>query len=420
MNGFKRGVRNLWRAPIRTVLLVAVLALGVGVFLTMAQAAQAIGARTDELAGSYQTLIEVRAAGATGMGVGADALPADFFEPAEAIDGVEDVGPYLYQRALDPSQPVPIAIFVGMRPSDAMRVAAHGEVGDPQVVAGRRLQPGDEGRPVAVIGTVYAEQYGLEPGGRLTLPPDRILADPTNPDPDAAAEPLQLEVVGIFDAGFSFGNNQVMLPLDVAQDAFAKDGKITHVFVEAASAGQVDDVEARLQEVFGERADIISGRDTAARFAATLGAIQTNSLLGAGIALVVSAIVIGFAMALVTAERRTEIGVLKALGASRGELTRQFLAEATALATAGALAGLALFWALGGVLGQALLGRAAATVPTMTAFGESPLQAVGIRLDTSLSTVALTLLGVVLLAAAGNLIPLIRTVRLEPAEAIRE
>lgn len=419
MNALRRGGRNVWRAPGRSALIIVVLGASVGVFLTLAQAAQSIAQRTRGLAGAYQNLIEVRGAGATGMGAGADALAEEYFDPATKVAGVKDIDPYVYQRTFDQSQPVPISIFVGMRPQDEMRVASHGEVGDPNIVGGRRLRPGDEGRAVAVVGTVYAEQYGVTVGDTLTLSPARVLLT-DRPDPDVSIDPLDLEVVGIFDADFAFGNAQVFLPLDIAQDGFAQGQNITHIFVTATSADRVDEVEEGLREVFGDRADVISGQATAAQFASTLGTIRSNSVIGAGVALVVAALIIGFAMALVAAERRTEVGVLKALGASRAELVRQFVAEATALALLGAVAGFGLFWAFGAQLGRALLGRAAASIPNMTAVGdESPLRALGIELGASTATVALTLGAVVLLAAAGNLIPLTRSVNLEPAEAMR-
>jgi putative ABC transport system permease protein len=65
-----------------------------------------------------------------------------------------------------------------------------------------------------------------------------------------------------------------------------------------------------------------------------------------GIALVVGGIVIMNIMLMAVAERTREIGIRKSLGARRRDILRQFLAEATALATVGAglgiLAGIAL------------------------------------------------------------------------------
>jgi putative ABC transport system permease protein len=44
-------------------------------------------------------------------------------------------------------------------------------------------------------------------------------------------------------------------------------------------------------------------------------------------------------------ERSREVGLLKALGASRGQILAAFLAEAVLISTAGGLLGLALGWA---------------------------------------------------------------------------
>src|SRR5438552_14248917 len=61
-----------------------------------------------------------------------------------------------------------------------------------------------------------------------------------------------------------------------------------------------------------------------------------------GIALVVDGIVIMNIMLMAVAERTREIGIRKSLGARRRDILRQFLAEATALATVGAASGVAL------------------------------------------------------------------------------
>jgi len=69
-----------------------------------------------------------------------------------------------------------------------------------------------------------------------------------------------------------------------------------------------------------------------------------------GISLVVGGIVIMNIMLMAVAERTREIGIRKSLGARRGDILRQFLVEATTLATVGASAGVGIGIALAAVV----------------------------------------------------------------------
>lgn len=420
MGAIKRGARNLTRSVARALLVTAILSLAVAVFLTMISGAQGITSQTRKLGAEVQTLIEVRAAGATGMGAGVEALPARFFEPGRAVDNVGAVEPYLFQRTIDREADTPISIFVGVEPGDTLRVASHGEVGNPRLVAGRSLRPGDAGQPVAVVGKGYATQYGVEVGEEFTLPPERVLTQDRT-EPSAPLEPLTLRTVGIFDSGFSFGDAQVFLPLDVAQEAFDQEGKATHVFVTAASVDAVDQVEQDLRDAFGARADVISGQDTAQTFADTLGAVRANTIAGAVVAVGVGAAIVLFTMALTVRERTREIGVLKALGAARGEIVRQYLSESVVLALLGAAAGLGLFALAGTRLADVLLPQAADVLPSMTfTGGEDPLSTLGIDYGVTPLLAALALGLALLLGLLGSIYPLARAVRLQPVEAMRD
>ena len=419
MGAVRRGARNLGRNAARSVVVTVILGLAVAVFLTMAAGARAIGAQTTQLGAEVQALIEVRAAGATGMGLGASALPAEFFEPAREVDNVESVEPYLFQRTQDQQADTPISIFIGVRPGDTLRVASHGEVGSPQIVAGRNLSSEDAGTPVAVVGQAYAEQYGITVGETFTVPPERVLAQDLA-KPGESIEPLTLQALGIFDAGFRFGDAQVFLPLDVAQEAFGQEGKATHVFITAASAGVVPQVEQDLRDAFGDEADVISGQQTARTFAGTLDSIKTNALAAAAVAVAVGAAVVLFTMALIARERTREIGVLKALGASGGELARQFLSESVLLALLGAATGTLVFALVGDQLAGLLLPQAAASLSSMTFIGgETPLSTIGVTTDLSLAVAGFAAALAVLLGVLGSLYPLTRALRLQPVEAIR-
>src|SRR5256885_6444713 len=89
------------------------------------------------------------------------------------------------------------------------------------------------------------------------------------------------------------------------------------------------------------------------------------------ISLVVGGIVIMNIMLMAVAERTREIGIRKSLGARRRDILRQFLVEATTLATAGAAGGV--------VLGIGLASAVAAPAPGPAAGGPWSALVRGVR-----------------------------------------
>lgn len=419
MRTLRRGVRNVYRNQTRATLVILILGLAVGTFVTLTQASREIAARTNAVAAVIGTLIEVRAAGATGMGVGVDALPEPFFERAGAVPNISGREKYLFQRMQDAAKAASISIVVGVEPGATLRVASHGEVGNPRLVAGRSFTPEDRARPVAIVGAVYARQYGLKVGDRFTLRADRVLLQ-DRPNPNVRLQDTEVEVIGIFESGFVFGDNQIFVPLDVAQRTFKQEGKITHIFVTAASTDVVEQVEGDLFEAFAGQADVISGQSAARSWARTLGAIRISSVMGAAVAVGVGALVTLFTMALVTRERTREIGVLKAIGASDGDIARLFIAESLTLSALGGLAGLAIFWATGTRLAAAILGIASVTLNPQTFMGgENPASAIRVDLSLAWSTVAYAFGLVFVLGALGSVYPAAKAAKMRPVEAIR-
>nr|MDP9479331.1 ABC transporter permease [Actinomycetota bacterium] len=238
-------------------------------------------------------------------------------------------------------------------------------------------------------------------------------------DPDAQVEDLTVRVIGIYDAGFRFGNNQVFIPLDVAQRTFDQEDKATHVFAAVNSVENMPQVERDLRQAFGDEADVISGQETVRAYAQTLQSIQGNSLLAAGVALAVGALVTLFTMALATRERTREIGTLKAIGASGRQVGAQFAAEAVTLALVGGLVGLIIYLVAGTALASLLLGAASAGQATTFVGGENPLSSLGLTYGLSAVALAAVVVAVLVLSLLGSLYPAARTARTSPTEALR-
>lgn len=420
MGAIIRGFRNVFRNKARFALIMGVLALSAGITVTLIQVSAGIRENLGAVAADYLTLLEVRKAGADGMGVGVDALPQELFDRARTVPGVVGVEPYLFQRMVYPERAASITVLVGIGQGATPRLALHGELSQPRVIEGRGLLPDDRGKPVAVVGKAFATYFNLAPGSSFTLKPENVSVQ-DRPGLNVVPEEMEITAVGIFEAGFVFGDNQIFMPLDMVQRFSRQEGRLTHVYVRAASVDQVQTVEENLRDAFGGEADVISGQYLAARWAKALRELQSKSLLAAGIAAGAGALVALFVMMLVTNERTREIGILKAIGAMNGDVARQFVAESTSMALIGGLLGLLVFTVAGPRLTSALLGVAASTTitPATAMGGEDPASALVFSYDISWPVIGATLVLILLLALAGSLYPVVRAVRLRPVEAIR-
>ena len=129
-------------------------------------------------------------------------------------------------------------------------------------------------------------------------------------------------------------------------------------------------------------------------------------LLVLGLALGLSLLLIGFVFSIAVNERRRQIGVLRALGATRGAVIVSLLTEATILATAGAVVGVILA-AVGIYLFRDLLG---------TSLGFFVFPSPGLVVGVVFAGLVLAIVCVAIAAA----VPALRISRQEPAVSMRE
>ncbi len=219
---------------------------------------------------------------------------------------------------------------------------------------GRFLPEGDprHSQPVCVIGTkVAAELFGA----RTALGEWLRIGD------------RRFRVIGILASqGESLGFNSdeiVIVPLASAQALFNTQA-LFRILVEAKSREQIPHAKADVEEIIRQRHEgerditVITQDAVLATFDRILRALTLAVGGLAAISLAVAGILIMNVMLIAVTQRRAEIGLLKALGATGGQIRAAFFTEAAMLALGGAVLGLAV-----GKSGQWVIGQIYPSIP---------------------------------------------------------
>ena len=129
--------------------------------------------------------------------------------------------------------------------------------------------------------------------------------------------------------------------------------ELTSFYLAAAEGSTLDAAEARMEQILLERfeededAYSISSSNVLEEAMSSITSVLSILLGGiAGISLVVGGIGIMNIMLVTVTERTREIGIRKAIGASRGTILTQFLMEAVVLCMMGCCLGIFLSWAI--------------------------------------------------------------------------
>lgn len=254
-----------------------------------------------------------------------------------------------------------------------------------KVVSGvARLQPGE-----AIVGRELASDLGVRVGDRFTV--------------QAATVSDAVRVTALVDLGVKDLNRRtVIVPLRAGQSLLALPGGVTSLDLTLRDVWQAQSMAQELRQQLPYK--IESWQESNAQLVSALNAQSVSTAIIRGVVLVVVVLGISSVLVVSVVQKRREIGILRAMGATRGQVLRVFLVQG------------ALFGAVGSALGLLL---AVVLIALFTRFvrGQDGLPLFDISLPPGIALqVALVATVCGVLAAIA---PARRAAAMEPAQAIR-
>lgn len=450
MNVVTRGVRNAFRNSIRTFSIVVILGLSVGLALSMLVARQAVEEKIQSVKSSIGNTISISPAGAQGFQGGGEPLTTDELSKVKTLANVSQVTESLNDRLTSSTSNLISAIEPGTLGN---RQAGNSGVGFQAPAS--RFGEGDVMRtftpPIIVTGSDNISAATTFGGNTATFTSGQALDASKDQNEAILGKALAtknnlsvgstfqaygqtLKVVGIYDTGNTFSNAGLIVSLPTLQRLSAQPGDVTSATVTVNSIDNIDSAVTAIKSTLGDKADVVSNQDSAKQAITPLENVKTISLFSLIGALVAGAIIILMTMMMIVRERRREIGVMKAIGASNLKTTFQFVTEAITLTLLGMVVGIMIGIVASNPITKVLVNNSSSSSTTQTgpgiavgggrrglrAFGNNSLTNIrNVKTSVGWSILGYGVGSAFLIAIIGSALPALLISKIRPAEIMR-
>lgn len=357
MSAVLRGTKNVLRNPIRTTSVVLLLGVVIAFALSMLVANQAVKNKITELKTTGATILTIHSAGNGGPFSAGEPLTNAQYESLKKTAHVADTSAILQSRVR----------FKAFTTSNGNGDMVGSAVAGPED-SDTAVDPG-----LTLISSIDAGTLGIRQFGGTAMEPPKLpvrltgvtgsldengqsvkLTEGSNFSGEDVQEAvigtnlatknklkigstfkaydLDFKVVGIFDGGTAFANDEVKLPLKTVQRLSKQTNEITVMFARVDSIDNIETTEQSIKDTLGSsKIDITSSAQNTQDAIASLKAIERISIGGVLIAVLCGIAVVFLVMIMIVRERKREIAVLKAIGASNFKIALQFVSESVTL-----------------------------------------------------------------------------------------
>jgi len=369
MNVVSRGIRNAFRNQIRSFSIIVILGLSIGLSLTMLVAHQAVNNKIAAVKASVGNTISISPAGFSGFSQVNNSLTTDGLKKVSSLAHVTKLTETLTDRLTTIGSAQPSFGFGGQSDNADQNnqtsltspvtinldKAREGRGGGFFVSGGGGL-PTNFSPPITILGTNDSSQLN---GSALTIKSGSQIDTGTNSSNALISQAMAdknslkagstftaygqtLTVKAIFTSSNQAANDTVIVSLPTLQSLTSQSGAVTSAVATVDSLDNLGSVTSAIKDTLGSNADVVSAQDEANQTVQPLNNVRSISLYSLIGAVIAGALIILLTMVMIVRERRREIGVIKAIGASNLNVMFQFMVEAVTLTVLGAIIGIVI------------------------------------------------------------------------------
>jgi putative ABC transport system permease protein len=336
MTAAGRGIRNAFRSAVRTISVVVILGLVIGLCFVMLIANRSVSGEVATTLSSIGNTVAISPPVYSAGGQPGKNLTTAELAPIAHLHGVTSLDETLKGTAesrgqtqsatpsasvhtsLRPANFSPAVYFSGStQPTNPVNIGASAL----SIVSGHAIS-GPTSADVAMVSTAMARKNGLKVGSKFV------------------AYGKTLIVAAIFDSDSQPGNDTVITSLPVLQRLTGDTGQVSTAVVTVASLTVLAATTSAIERTLGPEAIVVSNLADASQAISDLDSVKGIALYSLAGAVAAAVVILLLVMVMTVRERKREIGILKAIGASNGRIMAQFTTEALTLTLLGLVVGL--------------------------------------------------------------------------------
>jgi len=367
-----RGIRNAFRNATRTISIILILGLAIGLAFVMLIAHRTVTNKVATTLSSVGNTVTIGPPGFSAGGQLGKFLTTAELAPVAHLHGVTSLDEYVNgaAEARDSTQPTPKGAVghsacarvggcknqklasTSLKYPESLAFAREGLACEPQpctppisyltvyfsgstqptapanigastlrIVSGHAIS-GTTLAGVAMVSTAMARKNGLKVGSTF------------------GAYGKTFTVAAIFESDTEQGDDTVITSLPVLERLTGYPGQVFSAVVTVATLTELATVTSEIERTLGPLASVVSYTADADKAVGSLDNVKGIALYSLAGAVGAAVVILLLVMVMIVRERKREIGILKAIGSSNGRIMAQFTTEAVTFTLLGSVVGL--------------------------------------------------------------------------------